>query len=88
MSYNVLDHVLESFRSPLNDIEHSKLYVGWVGYLPGPVFRALDGANKRRRGFTIHEVMWGDTPSIMKGQWNDQRRQKHYCKSPLDAVSN
>ena len=44
---------MSRFRSPLNDIEHSKLYVdglGWmVGYLPGAILRAPDGANNDQR---------------------------------------
>ena len=38
ISKNVLDHVLERFRSLFNGFEHSKLYVdgmglGWMGWM-------------------------------------------------------
>ena len=35
ISKNVLDHVIDRFRSLFNDIEQSKLYVeDWIGHLP------------------------------------------------------
>ena len=58
ISKNVLDHVLERFRSLFNGFEHSKLYVvglDGMGYLLGPTLRAPYGANNAswRKGLLL-----------------------------------